>query len=304
MRIASHSIAEVMKRSVAANQAELNAEQVRIASGNKHQARSEDCASTARAAEMQQAQAVSSQFQSNIQQVSTWTSITESRLISIVDQMARAREIAVEANDASLSDGARKALVTELDGLLEDMLSQANASFDGMPVFGGLSGAQPVLETRDAAGRITGVAYAAGTDSARSVQVGENATVSCGVSAAGPAGAFADSTSGRDLFQSLIDLRDEAGANGSVSSATLTDLADAFDGATQALVQTGIQTNRLHTIEQQGQSMDVTRQQSLSDLTDTDMAAAISRLSELEASLQASMQLAVAVGRLSLADYI
>lgn len=305
MRIASHTLADTLANSVAKNQMEYGAEQIRISSGKAYQKRSENCDDAARAAGLQQSRALAAQFQSNIQQATAWTSVTESRLTSIVDQMARVQEIGVEGNDSTLTGSAREALAQELDGLLEDLLAQANAQYDDAPVFGSTGAAsEPVAATRDANGRLLGVTYAAGTDTARSVQANGTTSVAYGTCATGPDGVFADSASGRDLFQSVIDLRDQIRTGGAVTDTTLAAVADSCTGATQALLRTGLQGNRLATLEQQAGDLDVVQQKRLSELTDTDLASAISRLSELEASLQASLQMASSVGDMSLAKYI
>jgi flagellin-like hook-associated protein FlgL len=304
MRIASHTISEALAQSVAKNQEAYSAEQIRVASGKKYQLRSAGGVAAAQAANLQQSQSISAQFRSNIQQASTWATVGESRLTSIVDQVARVQEIAVEAGDTTLASDGGTALAEELNGLLDDLLAQANAEFQGSPLFGGAGGTQPATATRDADGHITSVSYASGTDTARTVKADASTVVEYGVSATGPDGVFADSGSGRDLFQSIIDLRDQIESGTAPTDATVGQLSDAFDGVTQALVRTGVQSNRLTTLEQQSQALDVTNQERLSDLEDTDMAAAISRLSQLEASLQASLQLASTIGDFALAKYI
>lgn len=305
MRIASNTIAEALARSVARQQTDYATEQIRIASGKKIQRRSEDCLNASLAADLQRGRALNAQTTANLQAASTWVLAGESRLGTIVDQMARAREIAVEAGDATRTADAQRAMVQELDGILEDLLRQANAQQEGARVFGGVNGDEPpITAVRGPDGRIVSVSYADTSDVARSIQIEDGVVISYGTCATGTRGVFADAGTGRDLFQSLIDLRDGIAAGSSPSEPTLAALTAAFDGATEALMQTGLQGNRLQGLVQQAKDVDAAMQERVTELNDTDLVKSISRLGELEAALQASMRMAAALGRFSLADYL
>lgn len=304
MQIAStQNLAQTVARLTSLSQAEHNAELIRVSSGKNYQQRSENCQETARIAELERETKLGTQLAGNLKLGAAWASVSEARVTSVLEVTARIQEIAVQANDTTISDSARMALAQELDGLVEDLLSLANSTYDGTALFGGTGGENPVVATRAADGRLVSVAYVGGAGASRSFQAG-NTTVEYGVAATGSNGIFADLGSGRDLFRSALDLRDQIASGSGVPSTVLAELGQAYDGVTVALVRTGLQSNRLSDLAQQAGEAAVARETRLSGLSDTDLAAAAVRLTELETSLQASLSMAAAMGKISLINYI
>jgi len=299
----SQNLVQTVVRLTSHNQAEYNAELIRVSSGKNYQKRSENCQDTARIAELERESRLGTQLAGNLKLGAAWASISEARVTSVLEVTSRIQEIAVGASDATISATARAALVQELDGLIEELVSLANDSYDGTALFGGTGAGNPVAATRDPDGRIVSVAYAAGTDTARSLQAGAG-TVEYGIPATGPNGLFADPASGRDLFRAALELRDQIETGGGVPPTALADLAQAYDGVTVALVRTGLQSNRLDDLSLRAEDAALNRQDRLSTLADTDLATAAVRLAELQASLQASLSMAATIGRISLINYI
>lgn len=305
MRIASHSAAQALGRAVAERKAELHEQQIQISSGRKYQLRSEATVDAARAAQLHQTESISSQFLRGVQRGGEWSTVTESKLDAILGLANRSREISLTAGDATMDDQARKGLALELDGILEDLVGYANTKHNGAALFGGTrANTDPVQVTRNAEGQINGISYTADTDTPRSVQVDETTVVEYGIPATGSQGLFADSATGRDLLTTIMTIRDDVGAGNSVPDFTLEKLEKAFDGVTQALVGTGLQQSRFQSLEKRYQEEAVQTNQQLSDVEDVDLAESIGRLSELEASLEASMRMAANVGQLSLSKFI
>jgi flagellar hook-associated protein 3 FlgL len=298
----SQNLAQTVSRLNSRNQAEYNAELIRVSSGKNYQSRSENCQETARIAELERDTTLGTQLASNLKLGSAWASVSEARVSSVLEVTARIQEISVQARDTTISESARIALAQELDGLVEDLLSMANETYDGTALFGGTGEGDPVVATRDADGRIVSVAYAGGSDTPRSLQA-DGTTVEYGIHATGSGGLFADSASGRDLFGTVIDLRDQIMA-GNVTDATAAELGEVYDGVAAALVRTGLQSNRLDSLSQRAEDAALARGTRLSDLSDTDLAASAVRLAELETALQASLSIASTIGKISLINYI
>jgi flagellar hook-associated protein 3 FlgL len=305
VRIPTHTFANLIAQHVARGQEQYETQQIRIASNKRFLRRSEETVPAAQTAELQQTRTLTEQTRKNLDFANAWTAAAESRLTAMGDATARIREIAVQGGDPTLSQQGRKGLVQELDGLIEDLLAQANATFEGAALFGGTNGeSQPVSPTRNADGRVLGVTYATNADTPRSMRIDDASRLSYGSATTGPHSPFVDAADGRDLFQSLIDLRDELESGSTVQDSTMDALNTAFDGVSQQLVRTGMQSARLQSLKSQNQQTDVVQQDRLSDLADIDLAAAITRLKELEASLQASMRLATSISDLSIVNYI
>lgn len=304
MRIATHTATEALNRAVVNNKNDLHLQQVRVATGQRYQLRSEQPADAADATRLQQAAATTEQWTRNIAATQTWERATEARLSSITNLVHRTREIAVSSSDVAESDTARQALADELNGILEDLVGHANAKHNGTALFGGTDSAPPVTVTRDTDGEITAVTHSPNSAAARSVQIDSGTVMRHGATATGPNGVFADSATGRDLLQNVIDMRDSLRSGTAIGDTSLDELSGSVDAVTGALAQTGLRQNRLQSVEQHHQATEVNRQNRLSDLRDTDMAEAIGRLSELQASLEASMRMAASGGQLSLSKFI
>lgn len=304
MRIATHTATEALNRAVVNNKNDLHLQQLRVATGQRYQLRSEQPADAADATRLQQAAATTEQWTRNIATTQTWERATEARLSSITNLVHRTREIAVSSSDVAESDTARQALADELNGILEDLVGHANAKHNGVALFGGADSAPPVSATRSADGEITAVTHSPNSAAPRSVQIDSETVMRHGATATGPNGVFADSATGRDLLQNVIDMRDSLRSGTAIGDTSLDELSGSVDAVTGALAQTGLRQNRLQSVEQHHQATEVNRQNRLSDLRDTDMAEAIGRLSELQASLEASMRMAASVGQLSLSKFI
>lgn len=65
-----------------------------------------------------------------------WLSVQDSALQSASSLLNRASELAIQSKNASLGDGGREAIATELDGIREQLGLIANTSYQGQSVFG------------------------------------------------------------------------------------------------------------------------------------------------------------------------
>src|SRR5262249_7066360 len=140
-------------------QAEMARLQSMISSGQRIQVPSDDPAGAALVLTIASRQAASTQFQRNLDAVTATLSSTDGALKSIVDDLTRAKERAVQgANDTNAAT-ARQSLGNEVDQLLEGLVALGNSRGpDGGALFGGQeTKADPYTVTRDVNGHITAV---------------------------------------------------------------------------------------------------------------------------------------------------
>ncbi|WP_110687267.1 flagellar hook-associated protein FlgL [Salinicola aestuarinus] len=147
-----------------------------LAAGKRVIRPSDDPQAAARAVGVSQSIAANSQHSDSRVTARNALSQEESVLNSTTDSLSRAKELLVQAGNGTLNDSARQSLATELRGVYESMIGQANsADGAGNYIFGGYQdGAAPF--TRNATGNVE---YAGGdqsrqqkVDSSRLMEVG------------------------------------------------------------------------------------------------------------------------------------
>jgi flagellar hook-associated protein 3 FlgL len=68
-----------------------------------------------------------------------WLSVQDSALQSASSLLQRVNELAIQSGNASLGDGGREAIATELDGIRQQLGLIANTNYQGQSVFGSFS---------------------------------------------------------------------------------------------------------------------------------------------------------------------
>jgi len=103
---------------------------------------SDDPAKAADALAVRAEQRAVTQYSRNAENGNSWLTTADSALANTTDLLNQVRDLTVQgANDGALNATAKEAIAVRLDGLKQDLLSQANASYLGRNVFAGNSDA-------------------------------------------------------------------------------------------------------------------------------------------------------------------
>jgi flagellar hook-associated protein 3 FlgL len=103
---------------------------------------SDDPAKAADALAVRADQRAVAQYSRNAENGNSWLTTADSALANTTDILNQVRDLTVQgANDGALNATAKEAIAVRLDGLKQDLLSQANASYLGRTVFAGNSDA-------------------------------------------------------------------------------------------------------------------------------------------------------------------
>ena len=145
MRVSSGMIFDAGVASINRQTASLLHLQQQVASNRRILAPSDDPVAAARALEVTQASDVAAQFKQNQNYANSALGLEEVQLGSAGDILARVRELAVQAGNASLAASDRKAIASELRARFEEVLGVANATDGtGNHIFAGfMSAATP-----------------------------------------------------------------------------------------------------------------------------------------------------------------
>jgi flagellar hook-associated protein 3 FlgL len=232
------------------------------------------------------------QFERNTNMARHYLTVLDSSLDKTVNLVHQASELAVRASDATLDPGTRDAMAQQADELLKSLLAVANSSEGGRYNFAGLRvDEKPYVEQIDpVTGRITAVVYT-GSEETRMIKIGPEqyaATNIAGSQPAGEGGIFQTAT--RDLFDSVIRLRDSlsAGVNGAETD-TLERLNDDLDHVLSQVSLNGARHEQVNLNVSYLREMQLTHQQSLESLNGVDMAEASMRLAQSETAYQAAL---------------
>ena len=175
MRVTSNSLRNLFLDTLQSSQRQMLENQNRIATGRRINSPADDPLGAARIAELDASLARLEQFDSNGLLARSRLGLEEETLVSAINHLQRARELAVQANSSTLGDADRQAIAVELRERLDGLVALANTvDASGQYLFAGFQeGTRPF--TVGAAG----VTYN-GDQGARSLQIGDNRLVRVG----------------------------------------------------------------------------------------------------------------------------
>src|SRR3954451_21233161 len=196
MRITQRALALNSLRGLNGNLATVSKLQNQLTSGKTISTPSDDPTGTNTSIITRQGQAANAQHARNISDGHTFLDATDSALQSMLDQARRVRDLAVRAlNTGGSSQASNDAIATEVDGIRESLLGQANQVVQGKPIFGGVTSGN---QAYDANGTYVGVG-GANAIPVHPVTRRVSDVESIRVDITGPE-AFGDPASGKDLF--------------------------------------------------------------------------------------------------------
>jgi flagellar hook-associated protein 3 FlgL len=281
MRITDGMVTAASLAGIQRSQSRAFDAQEQVSTGRRINHASDDADGAARAVRLRGQLAGIQRQGQNADAATSWLEATESALGEVTDILQRARELAVQAGNATLSPTNRAAIADELDQLVESVRDQANTELDGRQLF---SGAQTTTRP-----------YATGSDAYLGGRAGQDVValdigpgVSVQVNTPGLA-LFGEGTTANDgrVFDTLRTLSADIRAGNTPDLQALdrnmTAIADARAAA-------GATQNRVDAAKTRLQDLETATTKLLSDTEDADMAQAIMTLSTQQSAYQAALQ--------------
>lgn len=197
MRIATKTIYDNGVSQLNTLQAQLQKTQMQLSTGRRVVTPSDDPVASARALEVSQSKEMNTQFASNRTSAKGSLSLVDSTLSNTDDLLQEVKSKVVAAGNPGFTLADREALAKELDGRLQDLLGQANATDgSGAYLFSGYkSDTQPFTRTA------TGATYN-GDQGQRELQVASSRKLA--TSETGSA-VFESNLTGNGTFQTSVD---------------------------------------------------------------------------------------------------
>jgi len=275
-------------------QQEQDTTTLELSTGSRINKPSDDPAGAAQAAQMKDRSSQVDSFQRSITGISGLLSTADSTLNSVGTALQRAISLGVEGANGTLSDSDRNDIATELSGIQNQLISLANASYQGQYVFAGTADTEPYVAD---ATQSSGVRYA-GNSGINHVEIGTGYQLQVNLP-----GSQVFNASGADVFQAIQDLITSLNNNSGIDTA-VGEVTSAFNSVTaqrtfygNAINQTQTQQNELST-----ESLNLTQQQNA--VAGADMATIASQVASDQTAMNATL---AAIGKMpqnSLFDYL
>jgi len=276
---------------IQSNQNRIEQLQAQITSGSRITKPSDDPIGAARALNLQDSIAQSQQYQRNIDQAKSWMNTTDAALDAVTQATQRARELAVQASNGTLSATERTAISSEISQLQQHVLDLTHSKYGSYYLFSGTASSAP--------------GYTTAAPSPGGYQ-GNSAQVMREVAPGTSIGVNADATATFDpLFTALQTLQTglTSGSTGTIQG-SITQIDSALDAVSVSRSQLGAKVNRLDFLQTRQSSVEVNLTGLLSTTKDVDMAEAITNFTMAQNVYQASLKAGAQALQPSLLDYL
>lgn len=276
--------------------------QQQIATGQRLEVSSDDPVAASRLRNLSRQDRLAAVDGANAQRAGNALRATDAALAGIANDLIRARELAVQAANGTLSDAQRSLIGEELSQLHTSLVASANSrGSDERPLFAGQADGPAYI--LDAAGN----AIYAGTAGSGEITLGEGISVTRGVT--GPEvfgftheGVVTDTMS---FVKGLADaLKGAAADPAAAARAALTGFDGALDSLTRSQTVIGVRVAWVETVQDRQIVTSQDRAQETADTGGVDLASTITQLQQMLTVLEASQASFVRIGQLSLFNTI
>jgi flagellar hook-associated protein 3 FlgL len=288
--------------SILDRQSRLAHVQEQLSSGKRIVNPSDDPNGSARIIGLSESIKITEQYQLNIQQLRPRLQIEDITIGSVVDNLQRARELAVQGLNSINTAADRTSIAREIRQITDQVLGLANSKDgNGEFLFSGFQGKTIPFST-DGIGNFS---YA-GDQGQRQIQIGPQRFVADGDSGLDVFMKVVDASGAapfEDVFSTLYNLATDLEAN-APNANSLDQLSNAIDHLTGFRSTVGARLNAIDVQEDVNESLRIQLTGTLGDIEDVDIAEAASLLSLETNLLQAAQQAFVRVQNLNLFNFI
>ena len=217
-RTTNQTLARNAQQNLQANMSRMAKLQEQVSTSTAITRPSDNPAGTADALKVRSEIRANTQYSSNISDAKQWLATIDNALGNTTDVLTRVKDLALRGASAGLSPANKDAIAVELDSLKQDLLRQANTTYNGRSVFAGNSDAAGAFSVNGASGGYTYNGSSTGVirriDGGSPVRVDADGAAVFGTGA-GSVFALVDSLaadlrSGTDISSRLGDIDDRA----------------------------------------------------------------------------------------------
>lgn len=301
MRISTVQIYQRGVDSILDQQAQVFKTQLQLATNKRFLSPADDPTAAAQVLGLNESIAITTQYRTNAQAAQTRLDIEETTLDGAIDAFQRARELAVQGVNDTLSAEERQGIAQEVRQLMDQVLSLANTRDpSGEYIFAGAQSLDAPFSHNG-----SGVFSFSGDQNQRLLQIGPSRQIAVGDSGL-DVFMKVDNAAGtgyQDAFTTLYTLATELEAD-NPSADRITEIDNAINNMLEVRSRIGARLNAIEREEQVNLAYSVQLESARSDVQDLDMAQAATDLNRQMVVLQAAQQAFINVQGLSLFNYL
>lgn len=303
IRVTQRILVDRVLQNITDQQRDILELQTQLATGLKVNSLSDDPLAARRAVNAQTEIRKNDQYLVNISNTSSALLESETSILTVVDLVQRARDLALQGSNSTNQQEQRDQIANEVNQLLESLLVEGNHITNGRYIFGGTrTNNAPFVETRNVDGEIASVVYE-GNDENFQVEISEGVRVNANETGADVF--TSTSASSVDIFQVFIDLRDDlrAGNVGNLETG-LSNLGAAEDQLLLSTARVGGLQNRFDEVDANLRNASQQLQRVISDNIDADFAEVTLNLNAQSNAFEAALNAGARVIQPSLLSFI
>lgn len=260
-------------------QTRLAETQDRMGSGRRISKPSDDPFGNSRVMAMRTQMGLIGQHQRGIELARSELAVTEASLENLGRVLARAQELAVQADSSTVDANGRAAIAVEVDSLLQEAVTIGNASFGGHRLFAGYQTAAPAFTPDTPANASTVTFNGDNGVVSREIGAGESIQVN-----------FDGQMLFGGIFTSLIDFREALSANDRVALGSANQaLTVNADNALRARGEIGARVRRVDLASERLEGSELQLQLDISALEEADLTQEAVDFQMRDAALQAAL---------------
>ncbi len=296
MRITNQMLNDTVLKNLSASLERLNVYQNQVSTGKRFNSPSDDPIGVGRAISLRAVLKSVDQYISNTDDALSWLDVTDMALRNATSVLQKAREIAVSGANDTLTQAARDTLAIEVDELLSETINIGNTTYGGRYVFAGFSTTAQAFTP--VGSPITSVTY---DGDAGEIMYEIDKGINVGVNIVG-SDVF---TGSQDIFQALINLRDNLSA-GDISGISngIAEIDASMDQVLNSEAIVGARMNRLEMSKERLSESSLHLTELFSEIEDVDMAEAIIKLKTEENVYKSALSVGTRVIQPSLLDFL
>jgi flagellar hook-associated protein 3 FlgL len=268
---------------------------LQLASGRRVNQPSDDPAAAAILVDNHDQTTFTNRYVQTLSSISGQFQTADSAISSVILSLNQALTLGVEAANGPLSDADRAAIATQLTGIRDQLVSLANTTFEGKPIFAGTNTSSPPYVLDNSVP--SGVRYD-GNDGVNHVQIGDGYTI-----ASNKPGSQLFTASGKDVFQAITSLIAAVQTNTGIDTAVNT-VRDSFDSISTQRVFYGNTLNQAQAQTTNLGNIKVQLSQQENTLASADIESAATRLVNSQAATNATLSAIGKISQLSLFDFL
>lgn len=258
-------------------------------------------------------QRANTQYGTNIGDGLSWLATTDSAMSSSENLVRQAKDLVIQAANASTQDeSSRRAIATQLTGIRNDLLGQANTQYLGRAIFAGTSNAGKAISTgTDPVSGATTYTYTGGAGGTNDVQrrigPGSNDVITVSADGAAAFGTGADSVFAK--LDSVIAALGKSAADYTAADADavrggIDGLGSSLTALTAQHAVVGANYARVQSAKAQNATTATTLEAQRSGLQDADTTRTLLDLKTQELTYQTALQVTAAVLQPTLMSYL